>query len=80
MTTPEHVTMPPTSATDGADPDERRFGGPSEGWPALLLTAFLALLVAWSIDDPAWVNGRGSLTDCLAGFALGVRLFRGGEG
>ena len=43
----------------------RRAGSPSR-W-----STGLALIVAWALDDPAWVNGRGALTDCLRTFALG---------
>lgn len=50
---------------DGGVDEGRRPAAPAEGWSALVLTALLALVVAAAIDDPAWVNGRGSLTDCL---------------
>ena len=43
---------------------------PEEGWIVLALVAALGLILAWAIDDPAWVNGRGALTDCLAICAL----------
>lgn len=50
---------------------------PEEGWLVVTLTAVLALILAWAIDDPAWVNGRGALTDSLplcamAGLAFGM--------
>ena len=38
--------------------------GPSEGWFALALVIFMALIVGWSIDDPGWVGNR-SKTDFL---------------
>jgi hypothetical protein len=38
---------------------------PEEGWVVLALVAALGLILAWAVDDPAWVNGRGALTDCL---------------
>ncbi len=36
---------------------------PEEGWLTLALVALMIAVVASAIDDPAWVNGRGSLTD-----------------
>jgi len=47
----------------------RRFG-PEEGWSVVALVTVLGLVVATAIDEPAWVNGRGILTDCLAWCAL----------
>jgi transglutaminase-like putative cysteine protease len=38
---------------------------PEEGWLALALVAAMALTLAWAVDDPAWVNGKGELTDVL---------------
>ena len=49
---------------------ELRVRRPSEGWITLALVTALALIVAWAIDDPAYVNGKGELTDCLGAFAL----------
>lgn len=43
---------------------------PEEGWVVLALVAALGLILAWAVDDPAWVNGRGTLTDCLSLCAL----------
>ncbi len=43
---------------------------PEEGWSVVALVAILGLIVATAIDEPAWVNGRGALTDCLAEIAL----------
>ena len=43
---------------------------PEEGWVVLALVAALGLILAWAVDDPAWVNGRGALTDCLSLCAL----------
>ncbi len=42
-----------------------RLHRPAEGWivPALLVA--LGLVLAWAVDDPAWVNGRAALTDSL---------------
>jgi transglutaminase-like putative cysteine protease len=48
--------------------DERepfRLHRPAEGWTVLALVVALGLILAWAADDPAWVNGRGSLTDSL---------------
>jgi transglutaminase-like putative cysteine protease len=38
---------------------------PAEGWVTLVLVAVMAGVVAWSIDDGAWILGRGGLTDFL---------------
>ena len=43
---------------------------PAEGWSVLVLVAVLGLIIATAIDEPAWVDGRGALTDCLAQCAL----------
>ena len=47
-----------------------RIHRPAEGWIVPILVAFLGLILAWAVDDPAWVNGRGVLTDCLPLLAL----------
>ncbi len=47
------------------DGRERRYS-PAEGWSVVVLVAILGLIVATAIDEPAWVNGRGYLTDGLA--------------
>ena len=39
---------------------------PEEGWLTLVLVSLLIVIVASAVDDPAWVNGRGKLTDGLA--------------
>jgi transglutaminase-like putative cysteine protease len=53
----------------------RRLGRPEEGWLPLVLVLFLALTLAWAIDDPGWVNGKEALTDDLPLFAmLGVAV------
>jgi transglutaminase-like putative cysteine protease len=39
--------------------------GPAEGWTSLLLLAFMAALIGWSIDDAAWVLGDQHVTDFL---------------
>lgn len=53
----------------------RRIGRPEEGWLPLALVLFLALTLAWAIDDPGWVNGKEALTDDLPLFAvLGVAV------
>jgi transglutaminase-like putative cysteine protease len=38
---------------------------PAEGWLTLVLVCVMAGVVAWSIDDGAWILGRGGLTDFL---------------
>lgn len=43
---------------------------PAEGWSVLALVVVLGLILATAIDEPAWVDGRGALTDCLAECAL----------
>jgi transglutaminase-like putative cysteine protease len=52
-----------------AETSERRWS-PEEGWSVVALVAILGLILATAIDEPAWVNGRGALTDCLAEMAL----------
>ena len=39
---------------------------PREGWTVVALVFLMALLLGWALDEPAWVNGRGALTDGLA--------------
>jgi transglutaminase-like putative cysteine protease len=48
---------------------ERRWT-PAEGWSVPVLVVLLGLIVATAIDEPAWVDGRGYLTDCLAEVAV----------
>ena len=55
--------------------DLARLRRPEEGWLTVALVAALALILGWSIDDPAWVNGHGELTDGLGLFALLGALF-----
>ncbi len=43
---------------------------PVEGWSVVFLVAVLGLIIATAIDEPAWVDGHGALTDCLAECAL----------
>ena len=54
-----------------------RLRRPEEGWLAVALVAAMGYLLALAVDDPAWVQGQGNLTDglplcallgCLAGF------------
>ncbi len=47
-----------------------RLRRPEEGWLALALVVAIALILAWAVDDPAWVNGKGELTDALVWCAL----------
>ncbi|MDQ2964875.1 MAG: DUF3488 and transglutaminase-like domain-containing protein [Chloroflexota bacterium] len=43
---------------------------PAEGWLMLALVMLMALTVAWSLDDAAWVLNRGELGDFLAPSAI----------
>lgn len=43
---------------------------PEEGWSVVALVGVLAVIIGTAIDEPAWVNGRGALTDCLSELAL----------
>jgi len=45
--------------------ERRRFGRPSEGWLPVALIAMLAFALGSAMDEPAWVNGHGALTDSL---------------
>ncbi len=54
---------------------------PAEGWLTVILVALMAAAVCWSIDDGAWILGRGNLTDfmvpvTIAGVLVG---FAGGK-
>ena len=49
------------------DPRTRR---PEEGWLSLALVGLMIAVVASAVDDPAWVNGRGYLTDGLVWLGL----------
>ncbi len=51
----------------------RRFG-PAEGWSAVVLLGLAVALLAWAVDDAAWMYGRGELTDFLLWAALGGYL------
>jgi transglutaminase-like putative cysteine protease len=70
----EFVTRVP--AADAGE-IRRRLHRPAEGWTAVVLAALTVLIMAWAVDDPAWVNGREELTDgllamALMGFAFGA--------
>ena len=57
-----------STTTDAARFDaveRRRFGRPSEGWLPVALVAMLAFVLGSAMDEPAWVNGHGALTDSL---------------
>jgi transglutaminase-like putative cysteine protease len=43
---------------------------PAEGWLTLALVTLMALTVAWSLDDAAWVLNRGELGDFFAPAAI----------
>lgn len=62
-----------TAARDRRETRERRWA-PEEGWSVLALVLLVGLVVATAIDEPAWVNGRGALTHCLAWCAVGGAL------
>lgn len=49
---------------------ERRPGRPEEGWLTVGLAVVIVLVLAWAVDDPAWVNGRAGVTDGLVYCAL----------
>lgn len=44
---------------------------PAEGWLSVALLAIMGLLVAWAVDDAAWVRGQSPLTDFLMWAAVG---------
>ena len=50
--------------------DTPRVRRPEEGWLTLALVLAMAITLAWAVDDPAWVNGKGELTDVLQVCAL----------
>ncbi len=63
-------------AADRSDPEPRGFG-PPEGWTAVALLGLAVAILAWAVDDAAWMFGRGELTDfvlwaALGGYASGV--------
>ncbi len=49
---------------------ERRLGRPAEGWLTVGMVLVIVLVLAWAIDDPAWVAGNQARTDGLVLFAL----------
>ena len=51
------------AARPAARPARRVSLSPFEGWFSLLLVAAMAALVCWSIDDGAWILGRGEAPD-----------------
>ncbi len=70
-------TANPTTARPTREPFRLR--RPEEGWTVLALLVVVGLVLAWAIDDPAWVNGRAALTDCLPLCAmLGIAVGFGG--
>ena len=50
--------------------DLRRPAGGLASRAASSVVVLLGLVLAWAMDDPAWVNGRAALTDCLPLCAL----------
>ena len=78
---PPHARRVPDPHLHGRPPPAARRGPgamierlevrrPAEGWITLLLMLALGFILAWAIDDPAWVNGHGELTDFLATCAI----------
>ena len=53
----------------------RRLRGPAEGWLTLLMVTVLALTVAWSFDDAAWVLSEKGWGDFYAPAAILGVLF-----
>ncbi len=53
----------------------RRLRGPAEGWLTLLLVTVLALTVAWSLDDAAWVLSEKDWGNFYAPAAVLAVLF-----
>lgn len=56
---------------------ERRLGRPAEGWFTLGLVLVIVCVLAWAVDNPAWVNGNPARTDglvlcALLGLAVGL--------
>ncbi len=49
---------------------QRRFGL-SGGWSAAVLLGLAVAILAWAVDDAAWMYGRGELTDFVLWAALG---------
>jgi transglutaminase-like putative cysteine protease len=47
------------------------FGSLPGGWVAVILLYFMALAVAWAIDDAVWFLGDESITDFLQAAAIG---------
>ena len=43
---------------------------PAEGWLAVVLVAIMSVTIAWSLDDPGWVQGNHAWTDFLPIAAL----------
>jgi len=61
--------------TAAREPDAApRRRSPEEGWSVVVLVAVLGMVLATAIDEPAWVNGDGTLTDNLVWCALAGAL------
>ncbi len=63
MSAADVVSLDGTARFDHAE--RRRFARPSEGWLPIVLIAMLAFVLGSAMDEPAWVNGHGALTDSL---------------
>jgi transglutaminase-like putative cysteine protease len=69
----ETATPKPDRAARVRGALRRRLRGPAEGWLTLLMVTVLALTVAWSFDDAAWVLSETGWGDFYAPVAvLGV--------
>jgi transglutaminase-like putative cysteine protease len=55
-------------------PVRRVLAGPAEGWLTLLFVMLMALTVAWSLDDAAWVLGEPDWGDFYAPVAIMATL------
>ena len=74
---PVSVRRPRPGPRGGPRPmTELRARRPEEGWLTLALVVVMMVVLASAIDDPAYVNGRGNLTDGLVWFALAGRRVR----
>lgn len=45
--------------------------GPEAGWSSVVLLGLAVAILAWAVDDAAWMFGRGELTDFVLWAALG---------
>lgn len=64
-------TAPPGLPSAHPHGPEARYVGPPQGWTAVALLGLAVAVVAWAVDDAAWLFGRGELTDFVLWAALG---------